>query len=137
MHPRRPDPGAGPEGSRPAPLPAPLPEYVERVLEVVEAIPAGRVLTYGDVAALVGAGGPRGVGRVLSRYGAGLPWWRVLRAGGLPPIGHERPAHRHYVREGTPLRGGAPGQRRPAYREGYRVDLTRARWRPAGGVGSS
>ena len=35
-----------------------LPEYAERVLEVVERIPPGHVLTYGEVARLVGSGGP-------------------------------------------------------------------------------
>ncbi len=34
-------------------------EFVERVLEVVEQIPPGRVMAYGEVAEYVGAGGPR------------------------------------------------------------------------------
>lgn len=112
-----------------------LPEYAERVLEIVEEIPPGHVLTYGDVARLVGSGGPRAVGLVMSRYGAAVPWWRVLRAGGLPPVGHELRAHGHYVREGTPLRVPAttePGDDLPA---AHRVDLSQARWRPAGDVG--
>ncbi len=94
-------------------------ELAEDVLDVVARIPPGRVLTYGDVAELVGRGGPRGVGSVMARYGSGVPWWRVLRAGGLPPVGHERQALREYRRERTPLH--------PA---GERVDLARARWRP-------
>ncbi|MEI2733289.1 MAG: MGMT family protein [Dermatophilaceae bacterium] len=109
-----------------------LPEYAERVLEVVERIPPGHVLTYGEVARLVGSGGPRGVGLVMSRYGSGVPWWRVLRAGGHPPLGHERSAYANYVREGTPLRGiPTVGGEVPA---GYRVDLSLARWRPPGDV---
>lgn len=94
-------------------------ELAEDVLDVVARIPSGRVLTYGDVAELVGRGGPRGVGSVMARYGAGVPWWRVLRAGGLPPVGHEERALREYRREGTPLRAA-----------GDRVDLARACWRP-------
>lgn len=79
-------------------------EYVERVLRVVERVPRGRVTTYGWVAAAVGTGGPRQVGRVMSLYGGGVPWWRVVRAdGSLPDSKHPR-AGRHYAQEGTPLR---------------------------------
>ncbi|NYI08139.1 alkylated DNA nucleotide flippase Atl1 [Allostreptomyces psammosilenae] len=105
-------------------------EFSELVLEVVEAIPPGRVLAYGDIAELLGRGGPRQVGRVMSRYGGGVPWWRVIRADGSPPPGHEREALARYRDEGTPMRGepgtgagpGAGG--RPA----ARVDMRRARW---------
>ena len=93
--------------------------YVADVLEVVEQIPPGRVLTYGDVAGLVGLGGPRQVGQVMSRWGSSVPWWRVLRADGRPAQGHEERAIRHYTEEGTPMRPG-----------GERVDLRRARWDP-------
>jgi len=100
-----------------------LPDYAERVLELVRAIPPGRVATYGDLAQLVGEGGPRQVGQVMSRYGSDVPWWRVLRAGGAPPQGHEESAWAHYVDEGTPLRGRPPRD--------YRVELRAARWSPA------
>jgi len=93
-----------------------LPPSAEAVLELVETIPAGRVLTYGDVAELVG-GGPRAVGNVLARYGSQVPWWRVLRAGGLPPVRHEQEALRRYREEGTPLDP-----------RGDRVDMALARW---------
>ncbi|HVW40156.1 MAG TPA: MGMT family protein [Amycolatopsis sp.] len=56
----------------------------ERVREVVAAVPAGKVATYGDIAALAGAPSPRLVGRVLAEDGADLPWHRVLRANGTP-----------------------------------------------------
>ncbi|KWW99317.1 cysteine methyltransferase [Carbonactinospora thermoautotrophica] len=91
--------------------------YVELVLDLVERIPAGKVLSYGDVAEYLGAGGPRQVGRVMAYYGGGVPWWRVVRADGSPPPGHEREALRRYRVEGTPLR--------PA---GDRVDMRLARW---------
>lgn len=61
-------------------------EYADAVLAVVETIPAGRVMSYGQVAAVVGAelgcGGPRQVARVMRELGSGVPWWRVLRADG-------------------------------------------------------
>ncbi len=44
----------------------PLPPYAEQVLDLIERIPPGRVLSYGDVAEAVGAGGPRQVGAVLA-----------------------------------------------------------------------
>ncbi|NEA32287.1 MGMT family protein [Streptomyces sp. SID13031] len=59
-------------------------EYVEAVLVAVESIPAGSVATYGDIAAFVGQGGPRQVGAIMREYGGGVPWWRVIRASGIP-----------------------------------------------------
>lgn len=91
-------------------------EYAELVLEVVDRIPPGRVMTYGDVAEYLGAGGPRQVGRVMATSGGAVPWWRVIRADGRILPGHERRALAQYAREGTPLRGED------------RVDLRLARW---------
>ncbi|WP_317230331.1 MGMT family protein [Clavibacter sp. MX14-G9D] len=98
-------------------------EFTDRVLEVVAEIPPGRVMTYGDVAAVFGRRGARAVGMVLRYHGAGLPWWRVLRAGGHPPTGLADEARSRYEAEGTPLLV-APTD------EGYRVDLAAARWFP-------
>ncbi|GLF94523.1 MGMT family protein [Streptomyces yaizuensis] len=101
-----------------------LPEYAERVLEVTELIPPGRVMTYGDVAEWLGEGGPRQVGRVMALYGGAVPWWRVVRADGVPLAGHEIRALEQYRTEGTPLRPAPPGA------EGHvpRIDMKRARW---------
>ncbi len=114
--------------SRPGPRPSSdeLPDVAAAVLDVVDAVPPGRVVTYGDVAAMVTADGlrigPRTVGRVMSHWGGAVCWWRVLRAGGLPPQGLEAEALGHYRAEGTPLRP-----------DGRRVDLDVARWRPDAG----
>lgn len=94
-----------------------VPDFAAEVLDVVDAIPRGKVMTYGDIAELVGGGGPRQVGRVMALWGGAVPWWRVLRADGSPPQGHEAEALRQYRRERTPLRP-----------DGRRVDLARARW---------
>ncbi len=60
-------------------------ESVERVRSAVAAIPVGRVLAYGDVAAQAGLPGrARLVGRILAEDGHDLPWHRVLRADGTP-----------------------------------------------------
>lgn len=92
-------------------------EFAELVLDVVERIPPGRVMSYGDIAEYLGLGGPRQVGRVMSLRGGGVPWWRVIRADGRPLPGHERRALERYTAEGTPLRS-----------DGTRVDMRRARW---------
>ncbi len=60
----------------------PTPLSDDDVLAVVETIPPGRVMTYGDVAEFLGDRGPRSVARSLSRHGGGVPWWRVVRADG-------------------------------------------------------
>jgi alkylated DNA nucleotide flippase Atl1 len=98
-------------------------EYTDRVLDVVAGIPAGRVMTYGDVAAVFGARGARAVGMVMRYHGSGLPWWRVLRAGGHPPTELADEARIRYEEEGTPLLDAATDA-------GYRVDLETARWFP-------
>jgi alkylated DNA nucleotide flippase Atl1 len=103
--------------------------YVEDVLSLVESIPPGRVMAYGHVADCVERGGPRQVGAVMSTYGSGVPWWRVIRADGTPPRCHQDRALEHYRVEGTPLRGAAVGQ--PG---ATRVDMARAAWRPVTGA---
>jgi alkylated DNA nucleotide flippase Atl1 len=55
-----------------------------RILECVESIPPGKVMSYGDVAEFVGASSPRIVGRVLAMDGGTVPWHRVLRSDGTP-----------------------------------------------------
>lgn len=58
-------------------------ETLERVREVVRAIPAGETSSYGEVAARAGLPGrARLVGRILAEDGHDLPWHRVLRADG-------------------------------------------------------
>jgi alkylated DNA nucleotide flippase Atl1 len=92
-------------------------DFVESVMEIVKAIPAGKVMTYGEVAAALGSRGARAVGLIMSRYGSELPWWRVVRAGGYPPQGHETRALDHYWAEAMPLIETPSG---------YRVDMKRA-----------
>lgn len=104
--------------------------YVERVLSLVEQIPSGRASTYGTIAAAVGRGGPRSVGRVMAMYGAPVPWWRVVRADGSLPESHQRDAVGHYREEGTPLRGSL----RDA--STLKVDLAGCLWDPMEDVGN-
>jgi alkylated DNA nucleotide flippase Atl1 len=107
------------------------PDFVDQVMAMVEAIPPGRVMTYGDIAVILTARaeragltesyGPRMVGFVMSRFGSTLPWWRVIRSSGHPPRFHQEQAWPHYLDEGTPIIGPA---------DNYRIDLKRARFLP-------
>src|SRR5467141_3734549 len=63
--------------------------YRERVYEIVRGIPSGRVMTYGQIANLLGEGyTPRTVGYVM--FGASeddVPWQRVINAQGACSTG--------------------------------------------------
>ncbi|MFI7577898.1 MGMT family protein [Micromonospora sp. NPDC049497] len=100
-------------------------EYVEAVLELVERIPPGRVMSYGAVADALadrsGRASARLVGSIMARHGGGVPWHRVVTSSGRLPPGHEREARARLLAEGTPLRG--PG-----------VDMRRASWLPEEGM---
>jgi alkylated DNA nucleotide flippase Atl1 len=90
-------------------------DYAELVLSVVEQIPPGRVATYGDIAEIVGRGGPRQVGHVMALFGGGVPWWRVVRADGRPARSLEVTGLRLLRADKTPIKGD-------------RVDMARARF---------
>ncbi|HEU4909908.1 MAG TPA: MGMT family protein [Propionibacteriaceae bacterium] len=91
-------------------------DYAEVVLSIVEQIPAGQVATYGDIAEIVGRGGPRQVGHVMAQFGGGVPWWRVVRANGRPARSLEERGLRLLKADKTPLKGD-------------RVDLVQARFK--------
>ena len=102
------------------------PEFVDAVLAVASMVPPGKVLTYGDVAELLGTGGPRQVGQVMARYGSGAPWWRIVRADGTLPGELVERASQQYGAERTPL----VARNRPVPGAGARVDMHTARWLP-------
>jgi alkylated DNA nucleotide flippase Atl1 len=84
-------------------------DYVEAVLGLVERIPPGRVMTYGAIAEFLrdrfGRGSARRVGTIMSHHGGGVPWHRVVAAGGRLPPGHEQRSRRHLLAEGVGFRG--------------------------------
>ncbi|MWV16560.1 DNA base-flipping protein YbaZ [Pseudomonas sp. L-22-4S-12] len=111
-HAPAPDPTASAEGRRAA------------LYLLLSQIPEGKVVSYGELAALAGLGrAARWVGRTLSQLPADtrLPWHRVLGAGGrlsLPagsPSGDEQRARLR--EEGLTIRNN-------------RVDMRRHGWRP-------
>ncbi len=57
--------------------------YRERVYEVVRKIPAGKVMTYGQLAIILGDGyTARTVGYVMHGSDEGVPWQRVINSQG-------------------------------------------------------
>ena len=81
------------------------PDFEEAVRAVVRSLRPGDVATYGEVAAEAGfPGAARAVGNLLRRS-TGLPWWRVVSAGGrLAPGAEAEHAARLQV-EGVPFTG--------------------------------
>ena len=97
--------------------------YQERVFEIVRRIPAGRVMTYGQLAGILGAGyTPRTVGFVMHNAGEAVSWHRVINSQGacstgrvvLPPDKQQR------MLEAEGVEFNAKG----------RCDLARHRWTP-------
>ena len=59
------------------------PEFEEAVLEVLESLRKGEVISYGEVAEAAGyRGAARAVGNLLRTTAEPVPWWRVIRADG-------------------------------------------------------
>src|SRR4051812_26699002 len=89
--------------------------FARRVLDAVDAIPPGRVMSYSDVAEYVAAGSGRAVGTVMATYGNEVPWHRVVRSDGscAPRVRDEQVALLRA--EGAPMNGA-------------RVDMAQARW---------
>lgn len=57
-------------------------DFTKTVIAVIESIPPGAVMAYGEVAAEAGfPGAARAVGNLL-RTTPGLPWWRIVTADG-------------------------------------------------------
>jgi methylated-DNA-protein-cysteine methyltransferase-like protein len=103
---------------------APDQEYRERVYKIVRRIPRGRVMTYGQIAYMLGEGyTPRTVGFVM--HGANerdTPWHRVINSQGkcstgrvvLPPDKQQRMLEREGV----------------SFDEAGRCDLEEFLWKP-------
>ena len=71
-----------------APEPTPLEVAVVAVLDALE---AGDVVTYGEVALEAGyPGRARAVGRILASSDGAFAWWRVVNASGRLVPGHEQ-----------------------------------------------
>ena len=99
-------------------------DFAKRVYELVAQIPKGRVMTYGQVAALCGAAWAAWeVGQIAHTGPTGLPWQRVVnKQGGLAagwPYGG---------REGHAAALKADGVE---ISEDYKVDIGKLLWDPS------
>jgi alkylated DNA nucleotide flippase Atl1 len=94
-------------------------EFRLLVEQVIREIPQGKVLTYGGVAKAAGyPGRSRMVARILQR-GFGLPWQRVLGAGGEIKLRGDSAMEQRFrlQSEGVRFRG-------------RRVDMKSCEWKP-------
>lgn len=95
----------------------------ERIYAVVRQIPAGRVATYGQVAAIVGNCTARMVGYAMAalEYNSGVPWQRVINRQGKvsPRTGGSGSAKQRQLLEAEGVRFDLSGGR---------VDFTRFGW---------
>lgn len=78
---------------------------LDRVRATVAAVPPGQVISYGEIAKVVGLGS-RQAGRMVGRIAEEIPWWRVVYADGSPATCHGNTAPLRLAAEGTPFRGG-------------------------------
>jgi methylated-DNA-protein-cysteine methyltransferase related protein len=99
------------------------PGYRERVFEIVRRIPAGRVMTYGQLAEILGEGyTARTVGFVMHAADDTVPWQRVINAQGMCSTGRVilPPDLQQRMLESEGVEFDARG----------RCDLARYRWTP-------
>ena len=106
---------------------SPAKSFSDLVYDVVRRIPRGKVLSYGDVAALLGnPRAARGVGWALHALDADstVPWWRVINKQGAISIRHPdvSPKVQRAMLEDEGV----------AFDDDDRVDWAAVRWVPKG-----
>jgi methylated-DNA-protein-cysteine methyltransferase-like protein len=96
--------------------------FKNRVYDLVAQIPEGRVMTYGDIAAMCGQAHASRIVGGLAHFGpTGLPWHRVVNRFGDCASGYY---------------GGKEGHKQALEAEGFTVvdyrivDFAERRWRP-------
>lgn len=99
--------------------------YRERVFEIVRQIPSGRVMTYGQIAEILGDNyTPRTVGFVMNSAEKDLPWQRVINAQGACSTGH--------IILPVNLQQQMLEAEGVVFNEKGRCDLKKYRWQPEG-----
>ena len=105
-----------------------MPDQVEgvyaRIYRCVSRIPQGRVATYGQIAELVGASGPRQVGYALAAtpIEIQIPWHRVINARG--EVSPRSDGNRDSEQQGRLTAEGVVPSKNG------RINLERYRWKP-------
>ena len=95
----------------------------EAVYNFVRTVPRGKVVTYGQVAGMVEGVSltARQVGQAMNSAPEGVPWQRVVGAGGHLPIGKRSPvlkSEQQRLLEGEGV----------AFRKDHCVDMNTAQW---------
>ncbi|MGH3653920.1 MGMT family protein [Glutamicibacter sp.] len=93
-------------------------DYSGAVHRLAALVPAGAVLSYKDVAELLGSGGARQAGKAMASAPDGTPWWRIIRSNGSMADALAETAERHWIAEEL----AAPGRH---------VNMNRYRWNPS------
>lgn len=100
-------------------------EFARKVYALVAQIPAGRVMTYGQIAALCGnARASRIVGGIAHFGPQDLPWHRVVNKKGGLASGY------HGGREAQKLMLEAEGVEVFGEAESYQIDIDKLIWQP-------
>lgn len=89
--------------------------FARAVLDAVDLIPVGHVMSYSDVAEYISAGSGRAIGTVMATYGGEVPWHRVVRSDGSCAPGVRDRQIALLRSDDVPM-------------DGNRVDMARARW---------
>ncbi len=99
--------------------------FARRVESFVSQIPPGRVMTYGQLAALAGSARAARIVGGIAHYGdPALPWQRVVNKQGGLAAGYPggRAAHKSHLQQDGVAVAGEEGA--------YYVDVTRLLWHP-------
>ncbi len=100
-------------------------QYRERVYSIVRQIPRGRVMTYGQIAIVLGEGyTARTVGYVMHGSDDGVPWQRVINSQGKISTGR--------LSIPVNLQQSMLEQEGIVFSEKGRCDLTKFQWWPEG-----
>lgn len=103
-----------------------LPSRYQLIYAAVLQIPAGKVASYGDVAAMAGLPNhARMAGYALHHLAEGspVPWHRILNSQGVLSLGKSKPGRENVQRELLEAEG-------VVFKENGRVDLKKYRYRP-------
>jgi len=92
-------------------------DYADAVHQLAMMVPPGAVLSYKDVAELLGSGGARQAGKAMGSAPTGTPWWRIIRSNGSMAPALESEARIHWEEENL----AAPGRN---------VSMKTKRWNP-------
>lgn len=99
-------------------------KFSEKVIEITNMIPKGKVVSYGQVALMAGVPrGARQVGWILHQHGDKTPWWRIINNAGR--IGTKCPEHTPNLQKELLEREGIVATRK------LNIDIEKHRWRPS------